>query len=288
MRIGLAQMRPRLGCVEQNIEKHLQLIKKAKKEKLDLLIFPELSLTGYHLLDLTFQVARKQTSEAIRVLVEQADELDLLFGFVEHSSEHQLYNTAIYASNCSITHLHRKIYLPTYGMFDEARYYGKGKTIRSFPTRFGRFGLLICEDAWHFSLPYLLIMDGAELIIVISNSPVNGVTTEEPLTRQKWKSILTSQALVYGSHVLFVNRVGTEEGLTFYGGSFVVNPFGQMEAEASLFQEEVLIVELELDQVRQARFQTPIMRDENIHLTLQELQRILQKQVTGEGEASGS
>jgi len=279
MRVGLAQMRPTLGCFNQNIEKHIQLIKQAEEKQVDLLIFPELSLTGYQLLDLTYQVAKKRTSEEIHLLIEQADQMDVLFGFVEHSPEHQLYNSAIYASHRKLVHLHRKIYLPTYGMFDEARYFGRGSSIRSFRTQFGQFGLLICEDAWHYSLPYLLVMDGAELVIVISNSPVNGVAVDEPLTRQKWKTILTSQAMIYGSYILFVNRVGTEEGLSFYGGSFVVDPFGQVVAEAELFQEEVLTVDLDLDQVRQARFQLPIMRDENIHFTLQEMQRILQRQV---------
>lgn len=281
MRIGIAQMRPKLGNLGQNIEKHLQLINKAKEKNVDLLIFPELSLTGYHLLDITFDVAKRPTSEEIQQLVKQADGIDLLFGFVEHSSDHLLFNSAIYASNQRILHLHRKIYLPTYGMFDEARYFGAGKTVRSFPTRFGQLGLLICEDAWHFSLPYLLTMDGAECVIVISNSPVNGVTTDGLLTHQKWKMMLSSQSMVYGNFFLFANRVGSEDGYSFYGGSFVVNPFGEMVAEAPVFQEEFLIVDLDMDQVRQARFQLPLIRDEKVDLTVRELKRVLQKQVEG-------
>lgn len=283
MRIGLAQIQPQLGCLEQNLQKHVQLIQQAKEEKMDLLVFPELSLTGSRLLDLTYQVAKKQTSEEIQLLIEQADEIDLLFGFVEHSPEHHLYNTAIYASNQRLVHLHRKVYLSASGSGDEVRYFGKGRSIQSFETRLGRLGLLIGEEAWHLSLPYLLVMDGAELIIVISNSPVHGVTEDDLTMRQKWKTTLRSQAMVYGSNFLFVNRVGCEEGLSFYGGSFVVNPYGKVDAEAALFQEEVLTVEVELDQVRQARFQTPIIRDEDIHFTLQQLQRIVQKPIGGRG-----
>lgn len=281
MRIGIAQTRPQLGRLEQNVENHLNLINKAKEKQVDLLIFPELSITGYHLLDITFDVAKNPASEEIQFLIEQADGIDLLFGFVEHSPDHQLFNAAIHASNQRLIHLHRKVYLPTYGMFDEARYFGTGKSVRSFATKFGQLGLLISEDAWHFSLPYLLAMDGAEFVIVMSNSPVNGVTTEGVLPHQKWKTMLTSQAIAYGNYFVFANRVGSEDGFSFYGGSFIVNPFGEIIAEAPIFQEDLMIMDIEMDQVRQARFQTPLLRDEKIRFTIQGLERILKKQVDG-------
>lgn len=281
MRIGIAQHRPALGRLDQNRENHLKIIQKGKEKDVDLLIFPELSLTGYHLLDITYDIAQKVSSEAIQLLIEQADGIDLLFGFVEHSSDHQLFNSAIYASDRKLIHLHRKVYLPTYGMFDEARYFGQGKKVQSFSTRFGRFGLLIGEDAWHLSLPYLLTMDGAELIIVVCNSPVNGVSSEGILTHQSWKTLLTSQAMVHGHYLLFANRVGSEDNYSFYGGSFVMNPFGHIETESPLFQEDLLIADLEMEQVRQARFRMPLLRDEKMELTMRELQRIFQKQVDG-------
>ncbi len=281
MRIGIAQMRPQLGRLEQNIENHLKLINKAKEKQVDLLVFPELSVTGYHLFDITFDVARRLTSAEIQMLIQQADGIDVVFGFVEHSSDHYFYNSAVYASHRRLTHLHRKVYLSTYGTFHETRYFGTGKSVRSFSTRFGQLGLLISEDAWHFSLPYLLAMDGAELTIVLSNSIVNGVTKEGILTHQKWKTLLTSHAMGYGNFSLFANRVGSEDNFSFYGGSFIVDPFGEIVTEAPVFQEELMILDLDMDQVRQARFQTPLLRDEKINLTIRELQRIRQKQTDG-------
>lgn len=279
MKIGIAQIRPRLGKIDQNLDIHIEMIQKAKAAEVDLLVFPELSLTGYYLLDLSFDVARKITSEEIETLIAQAEGIDLVFGFVEHTPDHQLYNTAIYASEQKRVHKHRKVYLPAYGMFDEARYFGAGKAIRSFGTRLGRIGLLIGEDAWHFSAPYLLAMDGAELIVIVSNSPTNGVTARGIESRHTWNSVLKSQAFMYGTYMLFANRVGNEDGVSFYGGSAVVDPLGQIASEAPLFQEQLLTMELDLDLVRQARFHMPILRSENIDLTMRELNRIQKQQI---------
>ena len=175
MRVGLAQIRPVLGRVEDNLELHRDMIRRAEAERVDLLVFPELSLTGYSLRDLTLDVARTLRDESIRRLAGESERLDLVFGLVEEGPGHLFYNAAVYASEGEIRHVHRKVYLPTYGMFEEARHFARGRFFRSFETRFGRAGLLICEDAWHPSAPYLLVQDGAEILIVISNAPAKGM-----------------------------------------------------------------------------------------------------------------
>lgn len=282
MRVGLAQIRPRLGRVDVNLEIHQEMIHRAREEQVDLLVFPELSLTGYNLLDLTYEVARDPFSPEIQTLINMADGMDIVFGFVENSPEHILYNSAAYVSGQQLTFLHRKVYLPTYGMFDEARYFGQGQTIRSFPTRFGQVGVLVCEDIWHSSSAYLLAQDGAHIIIVLSNSPARGVTTSGLGTQDSWNSILKNQALIHGCYVLFANRVGAEDGVTFFGGSGVVDPYGILEKQAELFEEELLVVDLDLEKIRHARFQMPMLRDEKIDLTIRELNRIQRKR-SGEG-----
>jgi predicted amidohydrolase len=282
MRIGIAQIRPRLGRVDANIETHEIMIHRAREEQVDLLVFPELSLTGYNLLDLTYEVARDPYSPDLHGLAQSAGDLDLVFGFVEQSPEQILYNSAAYISGQNLHALHRKVYLPTYGMFDEARYFGHGLTVRSFPTRFGQMGMLICEDVWHPSTMYLLVQDGAQIIIVLSNSPVRGVDVDGLRSQENWKGILKAQAMMHGSYILFANRVGTEDGVSFFGGSMVVDPFGRIEAEAELLKEDLLVVDLDLDKVRKARFQTPMLRDERLDLTIRELNRIQRKR-TGEG-----
>ncbi|MGA9174244.1 MAG: nitrilase-related carbon-nitrogen hydrolase [Thermoactinomyces sp.] len=282
MRVGLAQIRPRLGRVDINVELHREMIHRAREEQVDLLIFPELSLTGYNLLDLTYEMAMDPFSPEIQRLAQEAGEMDLVIGFVEHSPEHILYNSAAYITAGNLHYLHRKVYLPTYGMFDEGRYVGQGQVIRSFPTRFGQFGLLICEDVWHPSAPYLLTQDGAHLIIVPSNSPGREVTGTGLGSQESWYSLLKNYALLGGNYLLFANRVGTEDGITFYGGSAVVDPFGKIEKQAGLFKEELLVVDIDLEKVKKARFQMPLIRDENLDLTIRELNRIKRKR-TGEG-----
>jgi predicted amidohydrolase len=268
--------------VDVNLEHHLEMIRRAREEKVDLLVFPELSLTGYNLLDLTYEVALEPFSLELQSLVKQADGMDIVFGFVENSPEHILYNTAAYASEQKLHYLHRKVYLPTYGMFDEARYFGHGQIIRSFSSRFGQVGLLVCEDIWHSSSAYLLAQDGAQMIIVVSNSPGRGVTSAGLGIQSSWYSIISNQALIHSSYLLFANRVGTEDGVTFFGGSAVVDPYGEIEKQATLFEEELLIVDLDLEKVKRARFQIPMLRDENLDLTIRELNRIQRKR-SGEG-----
>lgn len=281
MRLGIAQMKPYLGRVDQNLQKHREWIQQAKQAQVDLLVFPELSLTGYFLLDLTYEVARHRRDEEIQDLVRMADGIDLAFGFVEESADHILYNAAIYASHQEIIHLHRKVYLPTYGMFDEARYFGQGKQIRSFATRFGQMGLLICEDAWHPSTSYLLSQDGAQILLMLANSPAKDVTAAEFDSQRTWHLLTHSQASMYGMYTIFAHRVGSEDGVSFFGGSHLVNPMGRKESEAPLFQEELLIADIDLSAVRRARLQTPMLRDENLDLTIRELKRIRRERYEG-------
>ncbi|MBD1371748.1 carbon-nitrogen hydrolase [Hazenella sp. IB182357] len=282
MRVAIAQIRPRLGRVDENLALHEKMIRSAQEQEVDLIVFPELSLTGYNLLDLTYEVARDPFSPDIQSLVNTAGEMDVVFGFVESTPEHNLYNSAVYVSNQQLNTLHRKIYLPTYGMFDEARYFGRGDRIHSFPTRFGAMGLLICEDMWHASTSYILAQDGAQMIIVLSNSPGRGLNEEGLDAQDTWYSIMKNQALLHGSYILFANRVGTEDGVTFFGGSAVMNPHGVIEKTGALFKEELLIVDIDFEKVKRARYQMPMLRDENRDLTIRELQRI-QRKYTGEG-----
>lgn len=276
MKVGLAQIRPHLGNVAKNIEIHKQIIEQAKKEGVELLVFPELSLTGYNLLDLTYDVACTIDSEEVQTIVTQSKGIDIVFGLVEHSSDHILYNSAIYASYGGIQSVHRKVYLPTYGMFDEARYFGRGERIRAFDTSFGRVGMLVCEDMWHPSAPYLIAQDRADLLVVLANSPARGIHAKGLGTQDSWDRILTSQAQFYGMFVACTHRVGTEDGVSFFGTSSVVDPFGEVLVRGPLFEESLITVDLDLDMVRRARFATPILRDENTDLVVRELARIQQ------------
>jgi predicted amidohydrolase len=279
MRVGLAQFRPFLGDIQRNYHLHLEWIEKAKQDQVELLLFPELSLTGYNLLDLTYDVGRSIHSEEISQLVAHSETLDLVFGFVELSEDHVLYNSMLYASKGKIVHIHRKVYLPTYGMFDEGRYFGRGEVIRSFPTRFGQMGILICEDMWHSSAPFLLAQDGAKIILVPANSPVRSLDQNEVGSQSFWYANLKNQAALNNSFFLFCNRVGTEDGISFFGGSSIVNPYGDKVARANRIEEQFLSIDIDLDEVRRSRLETPLLRDENLDLTIRELNRIRQSRL---------
>lgn len=282
MRVGLAQIKPHLGRVDLNIKKHIELIHRAQEEKVDLLVFPELSLTGYNLLDLTYEMTRDPYSPDLQRMIQTTGKMDVVFGFVEQSPEYVIYNSTAYVTAQQIAYVHRKLYLPTYGMFDEGRYFGKGETIRSIPTRFGSVGIACCEDMWHPMVPYLLTQDGAHIIIAPANSPVKSMSHRGLGSRDSWYSILQACAILHGTYILFVNRVGSEDGITFFGGSAVIDPFGNIEAKAQLLEEDLLVVELDLEKIRKARFQMPLLRDERLDLTIREAHRILRKR-TGEG-----
>jgi predicted amidohydrolase len=152
--IAMAQIATHLGDVDANLALHLELIEQAKSQRAELVVFPELSLTGY--------------------------------GFVEAETRHRFYIAAAYLSNGKVLHIHRKVYLPTYGLFDEGRFFAWGDQVRAFDSRFGRIGMLICEDFWHASPPYLLWLDGAEIMFLISASPGRGISGDERLESARW------------------------------------------------------------------------------------------------------
>lgn len=170
----LAQIKPKLGTVADNLALIEEYVCQATRDKADLIVFPELALTGYFLKDLVPEVARGIDAPEIRRLIELSRHISIAVGFVEVTSDYRFFNSALYLEQGAIKHLHRKVYLPTYGLFDEQRYMARGEHFRAFDTRFGRFGMLICEDMWHLSASYILAMDGATALICLSSSPGRG------------------------------------------------------------------------------------------------------------------
>ncbi len=240
-KITLAQITTRLGDVPANLEKHLELIQQAKSRDTDLLVFPELSLTGYVLQDLVPSVAQHPTAEdpIFKHLVKASEDLDLVVGFVDEDPRHRFYIASAYLSGGRVIHVHHKVYLPTYGLFDEGRFFAWGNSISAFDTRFGRIGLLICEDFWHVSPPYLLWLDGADILVFSSASPGRGLNDHEKLKSARWvERVNKSYASQFTSFVVHCNRVGYEDGLNFWGGSTVFDPRGELVTQAP-YQVEV-------------------------------------------------
>ncbi len=276
--LGLAQINTTLGDLELNLEKHLAFVEQARRDKVDLLIFPELSLTGYALQDLTAQVAIQPDGEnpVFARLLKASKDLDLVVGFVEAERRHRFYIAAAYLSGGRVVHVHRKVYLPTYGLFDEGRFFAWGDSVRAFDTRFGRFGMLICEDFWHASPPYLLWLDGADLLILVSASPGRGLAAGKRLELALWvERINQAYASLFTTFVAHTNRVGFEDGLNFWGGATLHDPDGRLLVRGPDHEEALTLAEVNLEQLRRTRTRLPLLRDERTHLMTKELARIL-------------
>lgn len=273
--VGLAQVRPTLGNLDANLAQFREAVDEAKRRGCDLLVTPELGLTGYHLRDMVPVVAMHDEHATVQELTRLSRDLALLVGYVEESPHPHFYNTALFCDGGAPVHKHRKVYLPTYGMFDEGRYFARGDRFRAFDSRFGRLGVLICEDAWHLSAGYILAMDGADVLFNLSNSPARGITRDERLdTTRAWENLNRTYATYFCSYLIFCNRVGTEDGVTFWGGSEVLDPEGQVVAKAKYFEEDFITATIDEDAIRRARMYTPIAREERLHLTIRELDRI--------------
>ncbi|MFO7664572.1 MAG: nitrilase-related carbon-nitrogen hydrolase [Chloroflexota bacterium] len=274
--LGLGQFAPRLADIDHNLAVHLDIVREAVDREVDLLIFPELSLTGYRLGERAYDLAIRTADDdpVFSQMLEASRQLDLVASFVEVDERKRYFISGVYLSDGRLVHRHRKIYLPTYGLFDEGKYFAPGDQAHSFDTRFGRMGLLICEDFWHLSLPYLLWQDGADILLLISASIEHGIG-EAVSTTGKIMAINRAYALLFTNFVIHVNRVGTEAGGQFFGGSTVFGPDGELIAEGPLSEAGLITTSLDLDALRQVRINLPLLRDERAALTHRELERIL-------------
>ena len=278
-KVGIAQINPKLGDLRSNLGLYEENIRQGVKHGLDLVLFPELSLTGYFLRDMVPSVALKLSSPEVANLKKLSRELPFVAGLVEESADYRFYNAAVYFDAGEIIHVHRKVYLPTYGMFDEQRYFARGDRIRAFDTRWGRCALLICEDLWHPSTVYLAALDGALGVLCPSSSPLRGITEGQAQddNARYWEMINRMYAETFGLFIVYGNRTGFEDGVGFWGGSEILDPFGQRIAKARYYEDEFIAGEVNLETVRRKRSMSPLLRDEDLDLTINELMRIRER-----------
>lgn len=276
LKAAIAQVDSRVGDVQHNVRHHLQFAEKARRSGANLVVFPELSLTGYSLKDLTWEVALDpEIDPVLAPLLKKSKEISIVVGLVESGRNHGLYNAAIFLEDGRLKHLHRKVYPPTYGMFEEGRYFSAGKEVRAFDSKHGRFGMIICEDLWHISLPYLLALDGAETIFCLTASPtrLSGEQKELALARVNHEQH-RAYARLLSVYLLWSNRVGFEDGVNFWGGSTITSPDGEIIVKGKEFQEDMIMAELDSHEVMRARRFSRHFLDENPELVMKELHRI--------------
>jgi NAD+ synthase (glutamine-hydrolysing) len=277
--IAVAQFRPRKGAYDENLCRFGGFFRELRgwAEPPALLVAPEAALTGYFLeggvrdlavsAERLFDDLRRQHREA------GAPPLDVAVGFYE-VFENRLFNSALYAElgdGGGIRHVHRKVFLPTYGVFDEERFVESGRTVQAFDTRWGRAAILICEDAWHSFTPLLAALDGAQLIIIPSASPARGVRPTEsgpgrPQSLERWERIVQAIAGEHGVYVVLAQLVGFEGGKAFLGGSLVGAPRGELVVRAPLFDEALMPAQLDLEEITRARADLPLLADLEMRL----------------------
>lgn len=273
--VALAQIKPKLGCVKDNLAIVEAAVERGIAEGAGLVMFPELALTGYFLKDLVPEVALTIDSPAVTKLRDLSRHVSIACGFVEASDDYRFFNSALYLEGGEVRHRHRKVYLPTYGLFDEQRYLARGERFRAFDTRFGRMGMLICEDMWHLSAPYILAMDGAASLLCLSSSPGRGISSDESLgSTISWQKLVSTTAMFLNSRVFYCNRVGYEDGVNFWGGSEAVAPCGGVKVRGKILEEDFVVCPVDEGALRRERIFSPMMRDENLTITIKELRRI--------------
>jgi predicted amidohydrolase len=274
-RLAIGQIPSHPADLEGNLETMTEAVGRAKEHEAQIIAFPELALTGY-LADKRFvDVAIGTDGEVMNRFRELSRDIDILLGFIEETPTSLFYNAAAYLRHGRLIHLHRKIYLPTYGPFDERRYYGAGWDVSAFDTDVARSAVLICGDAWHVPLPYMAAHDGADVIYVIAASSVEGLG-ETTSAERAWERMCRSYALTLSCYVVFVNFGGRQGDHHYWGGSFVVGPDGNLVAQSQTDEPDLVFADLDREALRQQRVKLPFRRDDSLQYTLQLGQRVLE------------
>lgn len=273
MRLALAQFDSAIGEVDANLRRIGEVVAEANSQDVDLTVFPELATHGYWLGQVTDTRSLGATDPRLAAL--SAGGSDIVVGFHE-GARVRSYNAAAYLSGGELVHVHRKLYLPTYMSWEERKHSSPGQSLRAFDTAHGRAAMLICNDAWQPVLPWIAAQDGAELIIVPSNSA-------EPSDPQRldsielWEHLLVSIAQLQQCWLVFVNRAGTEAGARFWGGSRVLDPSGNIVAEAPRWDEAVTVVDIDMGEVGTRRRRIPFLAEARLALIEREVRRLLEE-----------
>lgn len=269
--LDLFQFAPRLRDPATNLER----IAARASAGADILLTPELSVTGYDLRDdaieLATPIVRNASASSLHPSAAAlgATGTAILLGVVERGRDAVPYNSAVVVHDDAIRYRHRKLYLPTYGMFDEGRFFGRGSRIRVWAHEGWRIGVLICEDFWHPALAWVLAARGIDALFVLAAAAGRVVREDEDggtfASTEGWERIARVTAQLHGIYVALANRTGVEGGVTFAGGSIVVDPSGDLLARAGM-EEELLRAELRPDEIARARRPYAHIRDDDIEV----------------------
>lgn len=265
--VACVQIAPEKAHYIANIQRIGESIARCVSEGADVIVFPETATTGYFLEGGVFE--RAVTSERLALDIQKESgtldkEVDVVVGFYELDNG-TVYNSAAHLqmsrTQCEVKHVHRKFFLPTYGVFDEERFVARGRNLDTYESRFGHLGLLICEDVWHSVSSTILALKGAAAIFVLAASPARGFSGEKIGNWDRYRQLISSPAAEHGIWMINSMLVGFEGGKGFVGGSIIADPMGRIVAEGPIGEEHILIAEIDLDAVSIARQRAPLLAD---------------------------
>jgi predicted amidohydrolase len=275
MKVRAIQFSPTLGDIQKNLGAHASHISRAVRDGRELIVFPELSLSGNQLKDIACEIALKKDGPEWRELEKLSQKIDIIIGAPLEEEAGIIYNAALYFSRGKWRHTHRKVQLPNYGMFEERMIFKPGDVFRAFKIGAMTAGILICREILFPMLAYLYFIQKTDLLIGISNSPQRGIGKDGISSFQLWENMGYVFSQFYHQNYLFVNRVGFEDGIGFGGGSFMARAGQGICQKAKVVAEDVLDTEILPADVRRARLSSNYLRDEQPELVLREMQRIL-------------
>jgi predicted amidohydrolase len=273
VQIALAQVDCVLGDVTANLAHAREAMRDAATQGIDLVVFPELTLHGYALGKVNGDHSLRADDPRLVSLAQPG--VDVLVGFHEDGGVRR-YNSAAYLTADGVRHVHRKLYLPNYLVWEERKHASPGQCLRAFDTRIGRVATLICNDAWQPVLPWLAAQDGAEVLLVPANSAA-GPGSELLDVIGYWGELLRFIARMQQCWVIFCNRVGTEAGARFWGGSLVLDPAGQVVAEAPLWEPGLVVANIDVPAARRRRHELPLIAEARLGLIERELARLIRE-----------
>lgn len=279
--VAAAQLCPTLGDIDANIEAHLSYIERARDAGADVLVFPELSLTGYDIgtraPELALALGEPLIAGPVKRLADAAGDMRVVVGFVEEGYGAQFFNSAAVVRGGELVFVHRKLNLANYGDMQEAKLFAEGRYIELLPLA-GSFNaaVLLCSDMWNPPLVHIAALHGATMLLVPTNSSIDAASGDNTKPG-RWDLVLEFYASLYGLPTVFVNRVGREGSFHFWGGSRVLDAYGKEVARIDGEEEDLLIATIDYADVRRARFALPTVRDSNLALIQREIDRLVER-----------
>lgn len=303
MKVRVYQTAPRLLDLQSNLDEISGLIQQGRNDGAELIVFPELALTGYFVAKRYHEVALRLDSPEVARLAQATKDTAAIVGFIEEDPHMNFYNSALVMVDGEVLYSCRKLNLPNYGDFEERKIFSPGNRVQIFRHQGYSVAVLVCNDMWHPSLPYLAITQEADVIVAIINSSESSMG-DEYSNIETWEMINKFYSRIFGIYVVCANRVGEEDLQTrvpvvlkdgfevatppnqevygFWGGSEIVNPFGQTMAKAALRETDAITADLERDLLRKKRILLPYLRQDDPYFTMRELMRVLKSRESGE------